>query len=91
MFEMIRLCKLVGFGVFVGVLMFLCVVSCDSENNLFCYVLLIYVGVLGYENNDDVCEDLFDNDQDGFIDCVDFDCIYDLSYCGEFVLRILFW
>ena len=39
----------------------------------------------GYENNDMSCSDGFDNDQDGWIDCKDPDCIVFSNFCGEVV------
>ena len=39
--------------------------------------------VVGYETNDLACDDGFDNDQDGLVDCEDPDCTYSSHLCGE--------
>jgi len=41
--------------------------------------------VLGYENNDQYCEDGLDNDHDGLVDCEDPHCIQFSVHCGEHV------
>ncbi|HPB98257.1 MAG TPA: hypothetical protein PKW66_20225, partial [Polyangiaceae bacterium] len=41
--------------------------------------------VLGHEIGDINCHDGLDNDGDGLIDCEDPDCIYESTWCGEFI------
>ncbi|MBU0550699.1 hypothetical protein KKF91_14435 [Myxococcota bacterium] len=41
--------------------------------------------VLGYEYSDMDCSDGFDNDEDGFIDCMDPDCLMLSTHCNAYV------
>ena len=41
--------------------------------------------VLGYETNDQACNDRIDNDYDSMIDCEDPDCVFTSSWCGEII------
>ena len=39
----------------------------------------------GFERGDDLCQDGYDNDSDGLIDCEDAECLTESNVCGEYI------